>query len=68
MITTYERGITEGILRGERRLALAQLEAKFGPLTPEVRRRLDSLPPEELRKVMLEYYKAQSLKELGLEG
>ena len=63
MITTYERGI----IQGERQLALSQLEAKFGPLSPEGKRRLEALPPQELRTMMLEFYKAESLKELGLE-
>jgi hypothetical protein len=64
MITTYERGI----LQGERQLALSQLEAKFGPLPAEAKRRVEALPSEDLRKIMIESYKAQSLKELGLEG
>jgi hypothetical protein len=68
MTTTYERGLNQGIIEGERQLALSQLEAKFGPLSPEAKRRVEALPPPELRKTMLEYYKAQSLKELGLEG
>src|SRR4051794_28022551 len=42
MITTYERGI----LQGEQRSALRQLEAKFGPLSPEVKQRVEALSPE----------------------
>jgi hypothetical protein len=63
MITTYERGI----LHGKRQLTLRLLEAKFGPLSPAVRERVESLPPEELQKLALELMKAQSLKELRLE-
>jgi hypothetical protein len=33
MKTPYERGIERGIEQGERRSALRQMEAKFGPLT-----------------------------------
>jgi hypothetical protein len=64
MITTYERGIIEG----ERRLALAQLEAKFGPLSPQAKQRVEALSPEELRQLTLDLLKAQSLTELGLDG
>ncbi len=63
MITTYERGI----LYGKRQFAMTLLEVKFGPLSPEVRERVESLPPEELQKLAIELIKAQSLKELRLE-
>jgi hypothetical protein len=63
MMTTYERGkIAE-----RRELALLLLEAKFGPLSAEVKQRVEALPPEELRQLMLDFIKAQSLQELGLE-
>jgi hypothetical protein len=64
MTTTYERGI----LQGERRSALRQLEAKYGPLSPEVKQRVEALSPEGLAQLQLDLLKAQSLKELGLEG
>jgi len=63
MITTYERGI----LQGERKSALRQLEAKFGPLSPEVKQRVEALSPEELAQLQLDLLKAQSLKELRLD-
>jgi hypothetical protein len=63
MITTYERGILEG----ERRATLRQLEARFGPLSPGVRQRVEALSPEELAQLQLDLLKAQSLKELRLE-
>jgi hypothetical protein len=78
MITTYERGIEQGIkqgieqgvvrgiLEGERRSALRQLEAKFGPLSPEVRKRVEALPPEGLAQLQLDLLKTQSLQELRL--
>jgi Domain of unknown function (DUF4351) len=63
MITTYERGkIAE-----RRETALLQLEARFGPLSPAVRQRVEGLSPEELRQLTLDLVKAQSLKELRLE-
>jgi hypothetical protein len=67
MITTYERGLNQGILQGERELALTLLEAKFGPISAEVRRRVEALSSEDLRQTMIEYYEAPSLKELGLQ-
>lgn len=63
MITTYERGKIEG----RREMALEQLEVKFGPLSPAVRRRVEALSPEELLKLLLDLIKAPSLKELRLE-
>jgi hypothetical protein len=63
MTTTYERGI----LQGERRSALRLLEAKFGPLSPEVKQRVEELAPEELAQLQLDLLKAQSLQELGLQ-
>jgi hypothetical protein len=63
MITTYERGKIAGQLE----LAVKLLEAKFGTLSDEGKRRLEALSSEELGTIMLEYYKALSLKDLGLE-
>jgi hypothetical protein len=63
MMTTYERGM----IQGERRFALRTLEAKFGPLTPEVRQRVEALSPEDLQQLALDLIKAESLKELRLE-
>src|SRR5947209_2337190 len=50
VITTYERGILEG----ERRSALRMLEAKFGPLSAEVKQRLEALSPEALAQLQLD--------------
>lgn len=63
MLTTYERGI----LQGQRKTALLQLEAKFGPLTSEVKQRLDALSPEQLDRLLVDLIKAQSLDELHLQ-
>ena len=63
MITTYERGMAEGIVRGQRVTALLQLEARFGPLSPAVRQRVEALSPDELRQLTLDFVKAQSLKD-----
>ena len=72
MITTYERGKIEGRMEGrvegQRETALLLLEAKFGPLAPEVKQQVEALPSEQLRQVLLDLVKAQSLKELHLEA
>jgi hypothetical protein len=67
MITTYERGYEQGVLQGERQLTLRQLEAKFGPLSAEVKRQVEALAPKRLAEVQLELLTAPSLKALGLE-
>jgi hypothetical protein len=75
MITTFERGIQQGIaqgiergiLQGEQRSALRMLEARFGPLSAEAKQRVEALAPEALVQLQLDLLKAQSLKELRLE-
>ena len=63
MITTYERGI----LQGESASTLRLLEAKFGALPVEVKRRVEALPPDDLRRLQLDLLQPKSLKELGLQ-
>jgi hypothetical protein len=69
MITTYERGKAEGKLEGYHEMALLQLDAKFGPLTPGVQQRVTELAPEQLRQLLVDLVKSEaaSLKELHLE-
>jgi Domain of unknown function (DUF4351) len=75
MKTTYERGIERGIEQGiergieqgERRSALRLMEAKFGPLTPEVRRQVEALSTEALAQLQLDLLRAQALEELRLD-
>ncbi len=67
MITTYERGKIAGKIEGQRESALLQLEAKFGPLAPEVKQHVEALAPEDLRQLQLDLLKAQSLQELRLK-
>ncbi len=64
MKTTYERGIAQG----ERRSALRLIEAKFGPLSLEVKQQVESLSGEALAQLQIDLLKAQTLKELGLDG
>jgi hypothetical protein len=63
MITTFERGC----IAGQRQAALLQLEAKFGPLPPEVRQRLEALDPEQLPQLLVNLLNAPSLQELHLQ-
>jgi hypothetical protein len=67
MITTYERGKIDGLIEGQRQMALWQLEAKFGPLAPAVRQRVEALSADQLRQVLIDFAKGRSLKELRLE-
>jgi hypothetical protein len=64
MKTTYERGIEQG----ERRSALRQMEAKFGPLPPEVKGQVEALSLDAVIQPQLDLIKAESLEELRLDG
>ena len=48
-------------------MALLQLEKKFGSLSDKVKQQIEAMAPDELRRIMLEFPTAQSLKELHLE-
>jgi hypothetical protein len=61
--TTFERGMQQGW----RTAVSKMLEARFGPLSPGARERLDSLDPERLEALTSALLAAQSLQELGLE-
>jgi hypothetical protein len=83
MKTTYERGIEQSIERGiergierdiergieqsERRVTLRQLQAKFGPLSPDVKEHVEALSPEALAQLQIDLLQAQSLEELDLK-
>jgi hypothetical protein len=67
MKTTYERGNERGIEQGERRSTLRQMEAKFGPLAPEVKQQVEALSPEALARLQIDLLKAQALEELHLD-
>lgn len=64
MITTGERGKIEGY----REIALLQLEARFGPLTAQDKQQVESLSLHQLRRLLLDLVKVQSLEELHLES
>jgi hypothetical protein len=62
LITSFERGRIDE----RREIVLLQLELMFGPLTPDVRQRVEALSFEDLRQLLIDLVKAQSLKELRL--
>jgi hypothetical protein len=62
-----ERGIEVGIEQGERRSTLRLMEAKFGPLSPQVKQQVEALSPEALAQLQLDVLKAQALEELRLD-
>src|SRR5205807_3196657 len=49
--TWYEQGEEKGIIKGQRLLLQEQLESQFGPLSDEVKERLQTLPPARIRKL-----------------
>jgi len=63
MMTTGDRARIEE----RRELLLLQLEARFGPLSAEVRQRVEAIPPERLRQLLVDFAKAQSLSDLHLD-
>jgi hypothetical protein len=67
-MTTFEKGVQAGLQQALRTMLRKQLEARFDALSPGAQERLDGLVPERLEALTLEVLKAQSLRELGLEG
>jgi hypothetical protein len=61
--TSFEKGEVQG----QRRVLQRQLAKRFGPLSEQVRARLDALSAERLEELALAVLDAKSLKELGLE-
>jgi hypothetical protein len=66
-MTTFEKGVQQGVQQGRRTMLLEQLEARFGPLSPGIEARLEGLNPAQLKALALALLSGQSLKELGLE-
>jgi flagellar biosynthesis/type III secretory pathway protein FliH len=79
MITTYERGKADGKVEGKAEgklegkveerceITLLLLEKRFGSLSQEVQQRVAVLTPEQLRQLIIDLMKAESLKALRLE-
>jgi hypothetical protein len=66
-MTTFERLRHEGRLQGKREVLLIHLESRFGPVSPEVRQRLEALSVDQLDDLARAVLKAQSLQDLGLK-
>ncbi len=66
-VTTFEKGVQQGLQQGWRIAIQKQLEAEFGPLSPGAQQRLDSLSPEQIEAMAPALLHATSLQELGLE-
>jgi hypothetical protein len=68
--TPFEQVFEKGVEVGRRLAAMegvcSIIEARFGPVTPELRQHLEQLPTEELSHIALEINTASSLAELGL--
>ena len=66
-LSSYEKGLLEGARKDRCEVLQMQIESRFGPLSPQLRERIESLPAERLRELLLALVKAQCLDELGLE-
>ncbi len=62
-----EKGLEKGREEGRRETLRDLLEARFGPLSKRVQRRLQSLPPEQVASMVKQVLEAKSLRELGLD-
>jgi len=62
-----EKGVEKGIEKGGRQMLLRLLGARFGPLTEEVRRRVEAIRSvERLNEMAEQILVARSLEEMGL--
>ena len=64
--TTYEKDRYEGKAAERLNLLRPLLEEKFGALPPEIRERLQNLPIDHVRQLILALSSAKTLDELGL--
>lgn len=77
--TTFERGLEQGLQQGlqqgrevgreegQREALRILLEDKFGPLSPAVMQRINSLPADQLKELLRAVSKATTLQELRLQ-
>jgi flagellar biosynthesis/type III secretory pathway protein FliH len=78
--TWFEKGVQQGVQQGiqqgwekgmeagRREMLREQLEERFGPLAPPVIERFQQLPRERVLALSKAVLRAESLRELGLEG
>jgi hypothetical protein len=64
--TTYEKGIEKGRQEGQMEFLCSLIEDRFGPVSETIRRDMERLPVEQLRRLALKIGTAASLADLGL--
>jgi hypothetical protein len=52
------------IRQGQMELLLCQIEGRFGDITPQIRKRLEGLNPDQIKEVALRLLKAQQIEDL----
>jgi flagellar biosynthesis/type III secretory pathway protein FliH len=62
-----KEGVEKGVAKGRREALRELLKERFGPLSPQVLKRLEQLPTNRLMPLMRAALRANSLKELGLD-
>jgi len=65
--TSYELGVEDGSLRGQRKVLSRQIETRFGTMTETNRERLEAMTDEQLAELGIHLIGATSLEALGLE-
>jgi hypothetical protein len=66
-VTTFDKGIAEGVARGKRQLICEMIEDRFGSVSLQVRERVEAWPADQLSALRRKIDNARSLKEAGLE-
>jgi hypothetical protein len=66
--TIFDKAHEAGRRASSFRLALAFLERRFGPLTPQVRQRLDAMNADELEDLALRIGESETIEDLHLDG
>jgi hypothetical protein len=66
-VTSFERGLQQGVEKEERNILAVVLENRFGNLSAKARERLNPLSADELESLAQRLLDAPSLAELGLE-
>jgi hypothetical protein len=61
-----EQGLEQGQVKGMRKSLQALLDKKFGPLEPDVIKRVENLPVSKVEELTLAILDAKSLAEMGL--
>ncbi len=76
MITSYERGKSEGLVLGKqegkieiaRDTALKQLDIRFGPLDSAIKQRVTEMNFDQLQELLFRIVKVSNVDELQLGG